>query len=77
MLPLYPEIKPYARHQLDVDELHQLYIDESGTVDGIPVVFLWYSYGIPVVFLWYSCGIPVAFFNIPVVVLWYPCGILW
>ena len=40
MLPLYPEIKPYARHQLDVDELHQLYIDESGTVDGIPVVFL-------------------------------------
>jgi proline iminopeptidase len=40
MLPLYPEIKPYARHQLKVDDVHELYIDESGTPDGIPVVFV-------------------------------------
>ncbi|MDA1298774.1 MAG: prolyl aminopeptidase [Proteobacteria bacterium] len=40
MLPLYPEIKPYQRHRLAVDDIHDLYIDESGTPDGIPVVFL-------------------------------------
>ncbi len=40
MLPLYPEIKPYARHTLKVDDVHELYIDESGTPDGIPVVFV-------------------------------------
>lgn len=40
MLPLYPEIKPYARHELKVDDVHELYIDESGTPDGIPVVFV-------------------------------------
>ena len=40
MLPLYPDIKPYARHQLKVDDTHELYIDESGTPDGIPIVFV-------------------------------------
>jgi proline iminopeptidase len=40
MLPLYPEIKPYARHMLEVDDIHSLYIDESGTPDGIPVLFV-------------------------------------
>ena len=40
MLPLYPEIKPYTRHRLDVNDVHQLYIDESGTPDGIPVLFV-------------------------------------
>ena len=40
MLALYPEIKPYARHQLKVDDLHELYIDESGTPEGIPVLFV-------------------------------------
>ncbi|MDC0067847.1 prolyl aminopeptidase [Gammaproteobacteria bacterium] len=40
MLPLYPEIKPYIRHQLKVDDIHELYMDESGTPDGIPVVFV-------------------------------------
>jgi proline iminopeptidase len=40
MLPLYPEIKPYSRHQLKVDDIHELYIDESGTREGIPIVFL-------------------------------------
>ena len=40
MLPLYPEIKPYARHMVEVDGLHQIYVDESGTPDGIPVLFV-------------------------------------
>jgi proline iminopeptidase len=40
MLPLYPEIKPFARHMVDVDDVHQIYVDESGTPDGIPVVFV-------------------------------------
>jgi proline iminopeptidase len=40
MLPLYPEIKPYARHMVEVDDTHQVYVDESGTPDGIPVVFV-------------------------------------
>ena len=37
---LYPEIKPYARHQLNVDETHTLYLEESGSADGIPVLFI-------------------------------------
>ena len=40
MLPLYPEIKPYARHMVEVDGTHQIYVDESGSPDGIPVVFV-------------------------------------
>ncbi|WP_203143818.1 prolyl aminopeptidase [Marinobacter mangrovi] len=38
MLTLYPEIKPYAEHRLKVDPPHELYIEESGNPDGIPVV---------------------------------------
>lgn len=40
MLPLYPDIKPYARHSLKVDDVHELYLDESGTKEGIPVLFV-------------------------------------
>lgn len=40
MHTLYPEIKPYACHQLAVDHPHELYIDESGTPDGLPVLFI-------------------------------------
>ena len=40
MQTLYPEIKPYARHALAVDEPHVLYVDESGSSDGLPVVFI-------------------------------------
>lgn len=40
MLPLYPEIKPFARHRLAVDAPHELYIDESGDPEGIPVLFV-------------------------------------
>lgn len=40
MLPLYPEIKPYARHMLKVDDVHEIYVDESGIPHGIPVLFV-------------------------------------
>jgi proline iminopeptidase len=42
VLPLYPEIKPYARHNVEVGDKvkHQLYVDESGTPEGIPVLFV-------------------------------------
>ncbi|TBW55908.1 prolyl aminopeptidase [Marinobacter halodurans] len=38
MLTLYPEIKPYAEHRLKVDPPHELYIEESGNPEGIPIV---------------------------------------
>ena len=40
MLALYPDIKPYAEHQLAVDSTHTLYIEECGTPSGIPILFL-------------------------------------
>lgn len=40
MTPLFPEIKPYARHELRVDDLHTLYIEECGEPEGIPVLFI-------------------------------------
>ena len=40
MLVLFPEIKPYKRHQLKVSDLHELYMDEAGNPDGIPVLFV-------------------------------------
>ena len=40
MQNLYPEIKPYARHELAVEAPHVLYVDESGVPDGLPVVFI-------------------------------------
>ncbi|CCG94129.1 Proline iminopeptidase (EC 3.4.11.5) (PIP) (Prolyl aminopeptidase) (PAP) [Marinobacter nauticus ATCC 49840] len=38
MLTLYPEIEPYARHRLAVGHPHELYLEESGNPDGIPVI---------------------------------------
>ena len=40
MFQLYPEIKPYARHAIKVDDLHELYVDESGNAEGIPILFV-------------------------------------
>ncbi len=39
-MSLFPEIKPYKRFHLDVDERHTLYVEECGKPDGLPVVFL-------------------------------------
>ncbi len=40
MYKLYPEIKPYATHRLPVASPHQIYIEECGNPDGLPVVFV-------------------------------------
>lgn len=40
MRSLYPEITPYAEHYLPVDDLHTLYIEESGHPQGLPVLFI-------------------------------------
>ena len=40
MLTLYPDIRPYATHRLVVDSPHELYLEECGSPDGIPVLFV-------------------------------------
>src|SRR5690606_16288148 len=40
MQTFYPEIKPYQRHKIAVEPPHELYVDESGNPDGIPVLFV-------------------------------------
>lgn len=40
MLTLYPAISPYQTHELPVDNLHTLYVEECGNPNGLPVVFL-------------------------------------
>ncbi len=40
MRALYPELEPYATHQLAVAPPHVIYVEECGQKDGIPVVFL-------------------------------------
>lgn len=37
---LHPPIKPYAEYRLKVEEPHELYLEESGSPDGIPVLVL-------------------------------------
>lgn len=37
---LYPPIKPYAEYRIEVGKPHELYVEESGSKDGIPVLFL-------------------------------------
>ncbi len=37
---LFPEIRPNSTHLLPVDDIHTLYIEESGNPDGIPVLFI-------------------------------------
>lgn len=40
MADLYPTVHPIASQRLAVSDLHTLYIEECGTRDGIPVLFL-------------------------------------
>ena len=40
MRTLYPEISSYNKLHLPVDDLHTLYIEESGNPKGIPVIFI-------------------------------------
>lgn len=38
--PLYPPINPYASGFLPVDDTHNLYWEQSGNPDGVPIIFL-------------------------------------
>ncbi|WP_421841123.1 prolyl aminopeptidase [Marinobacter algicola] len=38
MLTLFPDIKPSVQHRIAVDPPHELYVEESGNPDGIPVL---------------------------------------
>ena len=40
MHPLYPPIKTYAQHRVPVSEIHNLYLEESGNPEGVPIVVL-------------------------------------
>ena len=40
MRQFYPAIRPYTTHSLDVGDGHTLYVEESGTPEGIPVLFV-------------------------------------
>ncbi|MGO0306109.1 prolyl aminopeptidase [Endozoicomonas acroporae] len=40
MRTLYPAIKPYATRHLQVDDIHEIYIEECGSQDGLPVLFV-------------------------------------
>lgn len=40
MQVLFPEIRTFNEHRLQVSALHNLYIEESGSPDGVPVLFV-------------------------------------
>lgn len=40
MRTFYPRIKPYATHHLNVDDIHTLYVEEAGSPEGVPVLFV-------------------------------------
>lgn len=40
MHPLYPSIQPYSEYFLPVEKPHELYIQEIGNPDGLPVIIL-------------------------------------
>ncbi len=40
MYKLYPSLKVNSTHELKVSDVHTLYIEESGSSDGIPVLFV-------------------------------------
>ena len=40
MRALYPAIEPYSSQRLKVDDVHELYLEESGNPAGLPVLFI-------------------------------------
>lgn len=40
MRTFYPAIQPHATHQLAVAPPHQLYVEECGNPDGVPILFV-------------------------------------
>ena len=39
-LSFYPEIEPYSSGRLQVSPLHEMYYEEVGNNEGVPVIFL-------------------------------------
>ena len=37
---LYPSIEPYQTGRLPLDDVHTMYFEQSGNIEGVPVVFL-------------------------------------
>jgi len=37
---LYPDIEPYRHQLLPVDDLHQIYVEECGNPEGVPILFV-------------------------------------
>ena len=40
MKQLYPKIEPYNQFDLKVSDLHTIHVEESGNINGKPVIFL-------------------------------------
>ncbi|MDD5125490.1 prolyl aminopeptidase, partial [Methylovulum sp.] len=40
MKTLYPELQPFQTFFLETNSVHQVYVEQSGNPDGIPVIFL-------------------------------------
>lgn len=40
MHDLYPEIEPFKVETLKVSPLHEIYLEQSGNPDGVPIIFL-------------------------------------
>ncbi|HET9843489.1 MAG TPA: prolyl aminopeptidase, partial [Gammaproteobacteria bacterium] len=40
MKTLHPPIKPYAQHMLEVEAPHQIYVEECGNPNGLPILFV-------------------------------------
>ena len=40
MQKLYPDIKPNHKYNIDVGDGHTLYVEESGSEDGLPLIYL-------------------------------------
>ncbi|MFK5893225.1 MAG: prolyl aminopeptidase [Pseudomonadota bacterium] len=40
MLNLFPDIHPYSQQTIEVEAPHKIYVEESGSPDGIPVLFV-------------------------------------
>lgn len=40
MKPLYPDLEPYSSFALEVDDTHQVYVEQCGNPDGLPVIYL-------------------------------------
>jgi len=40
MLTLFPAIEPVRQHQIQVDPLHRIYVEQSGNLSGLPVIFI-------------------------------------